>query len=178
MGKIATVLLFAILAGSDNFQVGCAIGMLPIRRARKWALGALSGICEAGMSLAGLLAGSYLRVHVLGVASVARAIPLLLSGLLIIYFSLKDRDLAEIANSQWLFGLPFSLSLDNLVGGAGLGANGYPALGSAALIGSVCAVLSFGGLFLGKHVRTLLPKSAGALAGGWLALTAVRSLVH
>ena len=179
MAKFATVLLFAVLAGSDNFQVGCGIGMLPIRRSRKWALGVSSGICEAGMALAGLLAGSYLRIHVLGLASVAGAIPLLLSGLLVIYLSLKDRDLEEVANSRWMvFGLPFSLSLDNLVAGAGLGANGYPVLGSAALIGLICAVLSLGGLFLGRHVRSLLPKSAGALAGGWLALIAVRSLVQ
>ena len=178
MGKIATVLLFAILAGADNFQAGCGVGMLPIRRARKWALGASSGICETGMALAGLLGGSYLRVHVLGVAAAASAIPLLLSGLLILYLALNDRDLTEVANSRWMvFGLPFSLSLDNLVAGAGLGASGYPVLVSAAVIGLVCAALSLGGLFLGKHVRSFLPKGAEALAGGWLALIAAFSLV-
>jgi putative Mn2+ efflux pump MntP len=65
MGQIATVLLFAVMAGADNFQVACGLGMLPLGRARRWALGASFGICEAIMSLAGLLAGSYLRIHVL-----------------------------------------------------------------------------------------------------------------
>ncbi len=178
MEKIATVLLFAIMAGADNFQVGCGVGMLPIEPARKWALGASSGICEAVMSLIGLLAGSYLRLHVLSVASIAGAIPLLLSGLLIIHLALNNRDLEEVANSGWMiFGLPLSLSLDNLVAGAGLGADGYPALWSATVIGLVCTAMSFGGLFLGKHVRCLLPRSAAALGGAWLVLIAAHSLV-
>ena len=152
--------------------------MLPIGRAKKWALGASSGICEAVMSLAGLLAGSYLRIHVFGVASAAGAIALLLSGLVIIYLALNDRDLEEVANSKWvILGLPLSLSLDNLVAGTGLGANGYPVLWSAMLIGLVCTAMSLGGLFLGGHVRRLLPRSPGPLAGAWLVLIAARSLV-
>jgi manganese efflux pump family protein len=179
MGKIATVLLFAIMAGADNFQVSCGVGMLPIARAKKCALGASSGICEAVMALLGLLAGSYLRIHVLGVASAAGAIALLLSGLLIVFLAWSDRDLEVVANSNWvILGLPLSLSLDNLVAGAGLGANGYPVLWSAAIIGFVCTAMSLGGLFLGEQVRRLLPESPGALAGAWLVLIAARSLVR
>ncbi len=37
--------------------------------------------------------------------------------------------------------------------------------------------MSLLGLFLGERVRGLLPKSVGALAGAWLVLIAVRSLV-
>src|SRR6266481_4804783 len=129
MGQIATVLLFAFLAGADNFQAACGLGMLPLARGRKWALGASFGVCEAVMSLAGLWTGAFLRTHIFGAATIAGSVALLASGLLVIYLALNDRDLDEMANSGWLiFGLPLSLSLDNLVAGAGLGANGYPVL--------------------------------------------------
>ena len=178
MGQIATVLLFAVMAGADNFQVACGLGMLPIGRARRWALGASFGICEAFMSLAGLLAGSYLRIHVFGAASLAGTITLLASGFLIIYLALNDRDMEQLANNKWvIFGLPLSLSLDNLAAGAGLGANGYPVILCAAVIGLICTAMSLAGLFLGERVRRLLPRRAGALAGAWLVLMAVHSLL-
>jgi putative Mn2+ efflux pump MntP len=176
MGQIATVLLFALLAGADNFQVACGLGMLPMRRAKRWALGASFGFSEAIMSLAGLLAGSYLSIHFLGAASLAGAIILLASGCLIIYLALNDRDLEQLAGNKWvIFGLPLSLSLDNLVAGAGLGANGYPVMLCTALIGLICTAMSLAGLFLGERVRNLLPRRAGALAGVWLVLIAARS---
>ena len=179
MGQITTVLLFAIMSGADNFQVACGLGMLPIGRARKWALGASFGVCEAVMSLAGLWAGTLLRTHVFGAASLPGAIALLASGLAVIYFALSDRDLEDVANNGWMiFGLPLSLSLDNLVAGAGLGANGYPVLLCAALIGLICTAMSLAGIFLGERVRRLLPRSAGALGGAWLVLIAARSLVR
>ena len=177
MRQIATVLLFAVMAGADNFQVGCGLGMLPIGRARKGALAASFGVCEATMSLAGLLAGAFLRTHVFGAASLAGPLALLASGLLVIYLALSHQDLEKVANNGWMiFGLPLSLSIDNLVAGAGLGANGYPVVPCAALIGLVCAAMSLASLFLGVWVRRLLPGGAGALAGAWLVLIAARSL--
>jgi putative Mn2+ efflux pump MntP len=75
-----------------------------------------------------------------------------------------------------IFGLPLSLSLDNLVGGAGLGASGFPPILSATLIGAVCSVLSFAGLFLGSRGRLLWPRRASAISGVWLVLISVMSL--
>ena len=178
MGQLTTVLLFAIMSGADNFQVACGLGMLPVGRARKWVLGASFGVCEAAMSLAGLWMGALLRIHVFSGASLAGAIALLASGVVLIYLALNDRELEGAANSAWMiFGLPLSLSLDNLVAGAGLGANGYPVLWCAALIGLICTAMSVVGLFLGERVRSLLPGRAGALAGVWLVLLATRSLM-
>ncbi len=179
MGQIATVLLFAVMSGADNLQVACGLGMLPIGRGRKWALGASFGVCEAVMSLAGLIAGSFLRTHVFGAAGLAGAIALLASGLAVIFFALNDRDLEGVANNSWMiFGLPLSLSLDNLVAGAGLGANGYPVALCAAIIGVICTAMSLAGLFLGGRVRRLMPRSAGVVGGGVLVLVAARSLVR
>ncbi len=130
------------------------------------------------MSLAGLLAGALLRTHVFGAASLAGPFALLASGFLVIYLALNHEDLEQVANNGWMiFGLPLSLSIDNLVAGAGLGTSGYPVLLCAALIGLVCAAMSLAGLFLGEWVRRRLPGSSSAFAGAWLVLIAARSLV-
>jgi putative Mn2+ efflux pump MntP len=101
------------------------------------------------------------------------------SGLVILYFGLRDRDASEVAESGWLvFGLPLSLSLDNLVSGAGLGAGGYPVFLSAVIIGAICTTMSLWGLFLGHWWRGLFPRRATVLSGAWLVLASVYSLVR
>jgi hypothetical protein len=61
-------MVFGIMAGLDNFQAGCVPGMLPPTRGRKLAL-----------SLAGLLAGQFVRAPILTVRLLG-AIALLTSG--------------------------------------------------------------------------------------------------
>jgi putative Mn2+ efflux pump MntP len=176
MDSLVAILLFGVMAGMDNFQAACALGMLPLSRARKLALGASFGLCESGSSLAGLLVGQFLGTHFFP-GKLAGAIALLISGATILYMSYTDRDLEGAANDGWMiFGLPLSLSLDNLIGGAGLGASGFPPVMSAAIIGAVCSLLSFAGLFLGSRGRLLLPRRASAISGIWLVAIAAMSL--
>jgi putative Mn2+ efflux pump MntP len=176
MDSLAAILLFGVMAGLDNFQAACALGMLPISRARKLLLGTSFGLCESGSSLVGLLVGQFLRDHFFP-GRLAGAVALLISGAAILYLACTDHDLEGAANDGWMiFGLPLFLSLDNLVGGAGLGASGFPPVLSAALIGAVCSVLSFAGLLLGGRGRLLVPRRASAIAGAWLVLIAVMSL--
>jgi len=175
MGQIGTILLFGFLAGTDNFQAACALGLLPISRGRKWAAAAGFGLCESVMALAGLLIGNLVNTRLPAAGTLA----LFASGITIMWLALNDRDLDEAANSPWMVvGLPLSLSLDNLVAGAGLGAGGYPVLLGAGLVGAICAAMSLAGLFLGAWGRRLAPRGAGALAGAWLLLLGVRALVH
>jgi len=177
MESLAAILLFGVMAGLDNFQAACALGMLPLTGGRRLALGASFGICESMSSLAGLLAGHYVSAYFFP-GRMAGIAALLMSGAVILFLSFADRDLEEAANGGWMiFGLPLSLSLDNLVGGAGLGAGGFPPLVSAVLIGAVCSALSFAGIFLGGCGRLLLPRRASAMAGGWLVAIAVISIL-
>jgi putative Mn2+ efflux pump MntP len=105
---------------------------------------------------------------------------LLISGGTILYLSWAERSVEDAVNDgAWMiFGLPLSLSLDNLVGGAGLGASGFPALLSAILIGTICSTLSFAGLFLGGRGRSLVPQRASMISGVWLVTLAVVSLIQ
>ncbi len=176
MPRLWMVVLFGILAGIDNFQVACSLGLLP--RRRKWALAFSFGFCESLLSLIGLCVATFARINFFRFYSQAGTLALLASGLLILYLGLTDRDAGSVADSRWmLFGLPLSLSLDNLVAGAGLGANGYPIFLCAAILGIICSLMSLGGLFLGSWWRRRLPRHATALSGAWLIFIAVYSLV-
>jgi putative Mn2+ efflux pump MntP len=173
--SLGIVLVFGVMAGMDNFQAACALGMLPLTRARKLALGASFGFCESVSTLAGLLAGQFLRTHVFP-GRLAGAAALLISGGTILYLSWAEHGVENAANDGWMiFGLPLSLSLDNLVGGAGLGASGFPPILSAALIGAECSALSFAGIFLGGRGRMLVPQRASTISGAWLVILAVVS---
>lgn len=176
--SLGIVLVFAVMAGMDNFQVACALGMLPLTRVRRLALGVSFGLCESGSTLAGLMAGRFLRAHVFP-GRFAGAVALLISGGTILYISWAERSVEDAANDGWMiFGLPLSLSVDNLVGGAGLGASGFPPIVSAILVGAVCSVLSFAGIFLGGRGRVLVPQRASIISGAWLVTLAVVSLIH
>lgn len=176
MATVAAILGFGVMAGLDNFQAACALGLLPLSRARKTALGASFGICESTSALAGLLAGHYLSAAFFPGKAVG-IVALLLSGATILFLSLTDRDVESAVNRGWMiFGLPLSLSLDNLVGGAGLGANGFPPFLSAILVGAVCSILSFAGILLGGRARLLQTRRASAMASGWLLAIAVMSI--
>ena len=176
--SLSIVLVFGVMAGMDNFQAACALGMLPLTRVRKLALGASFGFCESASSLAGLLAGQFLKAHVFP-GRLAGAVELLLSGGTILYLSWVERSMENAANGGWMIlGLPLSLSVDNLVGGAGLGASGFPPVLSAILIGAVCSALSFAGIFLGGRGRMRVPQRASMIAGTWLVTLAVVSLIE
>jgi manganese efflux pump family protein len=176
--SLSIVLVFAVMAGMDNFQAACALGMLPLTRVRKLALGASFGFCESASSLAGLLAGQLVRAQVFP-GRLAGAVALLISGGTILYLSWAGRSVENAANDGWMiFGLPLSLSADNLVGGAGLGASGFPPILSAILIGGVCSALGFAGIFLGGRGRMLVPQRASMISGTWLVTFAVVSFIQ
>ncbi len=170
--------MFGVLAGLDNFQAACALGMLPLTRSRKLAFGVSFGLCESASSLTGLLAGQFIRTQAVP-GRLAGAIALLVSGGTILCLSLTEHGVDNAANDGWMIcGLPLFLSLDNLVGGAGLGASGFPPVLSAVIIGSVCSALSFAGIFLGGRGRLLVPKRASLISGAWLVTLALASLAR
>jgi putative Mn2+ efflux pump MntP len=91
-------------------------------------------------------------------------------------------SMAMASGRGMLFGLPLSLSLDNLVGGAGISALHYPVLPAALLIGLVSAAMSCAGLYLGGWLRRLVqwrvaPWFLEPAVGAYLCLLAVRMLI-
>lgn len=171
---MGALILFSLFVGLDNLQVSAAIGMLEIRAERKWLLTIAFGSFEAIMPLLGLLLGGLIHNALGGMASTIGPLVLMGCGLLIIYMALGEQDTAEVVNSRWLlFGLPLTLSLDNLLAGIGLGALGYPVLFTALVIGLVSASMCFLGLFIGGQVSRWIPVKMELISGSYLVLIAI-----
>jgi putative Mn2+ efflux pump MntP len=76
-----------------------------------------------------------------------------------------------------LFGLPLSLSLDNVLLGAGVSAAPGPALLSALGIGAISAAMSCIGLYCGGWLRQAVPERIELVAGAYLCMLAVRMFI-
>jgi putative Mn2+ efflux pump MntP len=179
------VLIFGVLAGLDNLQVCSGLGLLPIGRARKLLVAAAFAVCETLAPLAGLAAGHLALRLPAEVAAKAGPVILLACGIAVLLLAFRQEDVTNLVNRRaMLFGLPLSLSLDNLAAGVGLGAVHYPVVWSALLIGLVsgamsCAGLYLGALLLGPSLRRFVPGRLEYAVGAYLCLLAARMIfVH
>jgi putative Mn2+ efflux pump MntP len=175
---LGAIIFLGILAGLDNFQVCSSLGLLPVRRAQKHLLALAFSACETAAPLAGLAAGNLLHSALGSAAAKIGPVVLLVCGVAVFVLALRQEDVTELVNSRhMLFGLPLSLSLDNLLAGVGLGSIHYPVLLSALVIGLVSAAMSCTGLYLGNWLRRFVPKRTEVVVGAYLCVLAVRMML-
>jgi putative Mn2+ efflux pump MntP len=163
------LLLLGVLAGIDNLQVAAALSVAPLSRARRFMLAAAFTVCETTTPLLGYTLASSLRSR-LG-AAFDHAAPFLVvgCGAAIVWLALRERDTAPLVNSGWtIFGLPLSLSLDNLLVGVSLGSFGYRPAVAALAIGGTSACLCLCGIVFGARIRRLIPQRAELVSGAAL----------
>ena len=174
------ILMFGVLAGLDNLQVCSALGLLPLEKRRLHLLAAAFCASEIGAALLGMLLARTLSGW-LGVDKPEIAPWLmLLCGLLVLWLAWRgeERELAQALNQKnWVFGLPLSLSFDNLIAGAGISFSSQPLFVSALAIGLISAAMSCCGLYLGRGVRRFLPQRIELGVGLLLCTLALRMLV-
>lgn len=174
---LGAVIFLGVAAGVDNLQVCSSLGLLPLQRARKHQLALAFSACETLAPLLGLVAGHLLVTAFGPMAAKAGPVAVLLCGIGVIVFALRDRDVAGLANSRGLLGgLPVSLSLDNLLTGVGLGSMQSPVLLSALVIGTISAAMSCIGLYFGSWLRRFVPDRSEVLAGLFLCIIGARML--
>jgi manganese efflux pump family protein len=167
------VLLFGLLVGLDNVQVGVGLGLVPMSAGQRWTFTSAFAFCETVMPLVGLVLGRGVaeaigsRAEVVGIAVLAA------TGMLIAGLALVREGQAEAARNDramtsrlGLAGLPLSLSFDNLAAGFGLGSLGFSVVASAVAIGVISGLLCALGIF------------AGARAGEWLGSSMPRLAPH
>jgi putative Mn2+ efflux pump MntP len=174
------VLVFGLLAGLDNLQVCSSLGLLPVRRQRLHLLAAAFCVSEIGGALLGLSLGRGLIALLGPTASQLAPIVMLGCGCAVLYLALRrgEQDLEQLLNHRALiFGLPLSLSLDNMVAGAGISFSRYPLVASALVIGVISASMSCMGLYLGRWLRRFLPERIELAVGVYLCFLAVRTFL-
>ncbi|MFI1290948.1 manganese efflux pump MntP family protein [Streptomyces sp. NPDC088353] len=156
----------------DNFRVSIALGTVPFGLKRAMQVALTFGLWDAVMPLVGLLIGREIGEAVGGVADVVGAVALGGYGLYLVISSLRNPEPDELDHPWALFGIPLTLSLDNLVAGASLGILGLSPWFSAPVFGLITAVMSLIGLRLGRAAARLVRIRADLVSGVSLIIAA------
>ncbi|MDQ0994453.1 manganese efflux pump [Streptomyces sp. V3I7] len=167
------ILVLGFVLSLDNFRVSIALGTVPfgLRRAVQVAL--TFGLWDAVMPLVGMLIGRQIGEFVGDVAELVGAATLGGYGLYLVISALRNPEPDELDHSWALFGIPLTLSLDNLFAGASLGVLGLSPWFSAPVFGAMTAVMSLVGLRLGRAAARLMPIRSDLLSGVTLIIAAV-----
>jgi putative Mn2+ efflux pump MntP len=164
-GSIAGLLLLGLALSWDNFRSSIAIGTVPfgVRRAVQIAL--IFGFWDAAAPLAGGFLGRYFDDAIGPIADYLGPAVMGAYGLYLLAGAVRKPEPDEL-DHPWmtLFGLPLSLSLDNLIAGTGLGLLGFSAVIPAVIFGSVTVVISFVGLWLGRLAVRAIPVRSDLLS--------------
>jgi putative Mn2+ efflux pump MntP len=125
------------------------------------------------MPLVGLLLGRYFGQAIGVVADYLGPGVLAAYGLYLIARVLRTEAPEEVDDRWALFGIPLSLSVDNLVTGTSLGLLGFSPVFSAVVFGAITALMSFIGLRLGRVAARFIPIRMDLLSGIALIVMAV-----
>jgi putative Mn2+ efflux pump MntP len=167
------VLALGFVLSLDNFRVSVALGTVPFGLKRAVQVALTFGLWDGIMPLIGLLIGRQIGAAVGDVADLVGAAALGGYGLYLFISALRNPEPAELDHPWALFGIPLTLSLDNLLAGASLGILGLSPWLSAAIFGVMTVVLSLVGLHLGRAVARLIRVRSDLLSGVTLIIAAV-----
>ncbi|MFD5657106.1 manganese efflux pump MntP [Streptomyces hirsutus] len=167
------ILVLGFVLSLDNFRVSIALGTVPFGLKRAVQVALTFGLWDAIMPLVGLLIGRRIGEAVGGVAELVGAAALGGYGLYLVISALRNPEPDELDHPWALFGIPLTLSLDNLVAGASLGILGLSPWFSAAVFGVMTAVMSLIGLRLGRAAARLIRIRPDLLSGVTLIVAAV-----
>jgi manganese efflux pump family protein len=170
---VGALLALGFVLSLDNARVSVALGTLRFRWRRAVQVALVFGFWDGITPLVGLLLGHYAGRAMGVVAEYVGPAVLLAYGGYLIVSSLRSDEPEEVDDRWALFGIPLSLSVDNLVAGAGLGLLGYAPYVAAAIFGGITGVTSFAGLCLGRVAGRLIPVRMDLLSGIALVIVAV-----
>ncbi|MBL1110128.1 manganese efflux pump [Streptomyces sp. 5-8] len=166
------ILILGFVLSLDNLRVSIALGTVPFGLKRAVQVALTFGLWDAIMPLVGLLIGHRIGESVGDVADVMGAAALGGYGLYLVISALRNPEPEELDHPWALFGIPLTLSLDNLLAGASLGVLGLSPWFSAAVFGAMTAVLSLVGLQLGRAAARLIRIRSDLLSGVTLIIAA------
>jgi putative Mn2+ efflux pump MntP len=180
MDKIYAPVILGFIVGVDNLRVGLCLGGLNLSKASQMKFAFSFALFESVMPLIGLVVGDLLVPWVGDWAAYLGPLSLGGCGAYMIYHATnKEKFAPDVLDAKWfLWGLPFSLSFDNLFAGVGLGLLDFEVLTSSIIIGLISGTLSFAGIKLGSLVNKYLPSKAEFVGGISMLLLAIYSLFY
>lgn len=175
---VISLLIFGFVLSLDNFRLSIALGAFQPGWRHALRMAVVFGFWDGFSPLVGGLIGRYFGQAVGPVAETLGPIVLAAYGLYLVVHSLKTEEAPEKPDDRWvLFGIPLSLSLDNMLAGTGLGLLGFSPVFSAAVFGAITALMSLVGLQLGGITARFIPIRSDLLTGiGLLIMVAVLAL--
>src|ERR1700730_9047993 len=120
------VLVLGFFLSLDNFRSSIAIGTIPFGFRRAVQIAVVFGIWDGAAPLAGGVLGHYVGKAIGPIAAYVGPVLLGTYGLYLLFLVLR-RPAPDEIDQPWvtLFGMPLSLSVDNLLAGTGLGLLGF-----------------------------------------------------
>jgi len=167
------VLVLGFVLSLDNFRVSIALGTVPFGLKRAVQVALTFGLWDGIMPLIGLLIGNRIGEAVGDVAELVGAAALGGYGLYLVISALRNSEPDELDHPWALFGIPLTLSLDNLFAGASLGMLGFSPWISALVLGLMTAVTSLVGLRAGRAAARFIRIRSDLLSGVTLIIAAV-----
>lgn len=158
VARVANLLTVAFFLSLDNFRTSVILGPLRLRFARVVLVAAVFGFWDTAAPLLGLLFGNLLAEKIGDIADYIGPATLGLFGVFLLFQAYRhwDHEPDEMEESWTIFGLPLPLSIDNFVGGTGLGLLGFDPWISAVVLGLTTFVMSIVGLLLGRLIARLV----------------------
>lgn len=155
----------------DNFRLSIALGAFRLGWRRALRTAVVFGFWDGLSPLVGLFIGSYFGGEMGSAAEEVGPIVLVVYGLYLVVRSLQTEAPEDLDDRMALFGIPLSLSLDNLLAGTGLGMLGFPAALTAGIFGAITALMSFIGLQSSGALSRFVPLRPDLLSGLGLLVT-------
>ena len=138
---IVELLILGFTLSLDNFRASIALGTLPFSLSRAVQVALMFGLWDGLAPLVGGLLGSYLGEAIEPIADYVGPGVMGVYGLYLIVRAFRTAAPEELDHPWALFGIPLSLSLDNLIAGTSLGLLGVSPLLSAAIFAAITALM-------------------------------------
>jgi putative Mn2+ efflux pump MntP len=177
ISEYGALAILGFLLTLDNFRVSIGLGTLNIDATRQKHISLAFGICESVTPVIGFVIGQSLSSSM---TSLVQYIGPLIVGGYGVYVILVERFEKKhlLIGRYWLIlGLPFSLSLDNMMAGVGLGIMGFQIVPYAIILGIISGLMSLTGLRLGHAIRKYMPNKADLVGGIVLIIISVALVV-
>lgn len=171
---IVALLVLGFTLGLDNFRSSVALGTVPFGLRRAMQIAVIFGLWDAVAPLLGGVLGHYLGEAIGPVADYVGPAVMGLYGVYLLIGAIRNPAPEEL-DHPWvtLFGMPLSLSVDNLLAGTGLGVLGFSPVIPAVTFGVMTAVMSFVGMRLGRAAASVIRIRADLVSGISLVAAAI-----